>query len=1031
MACPDTENSSRRATEDGTVSKIMSSKAAEIEIKEAKRIDEIDPGFYYHLTVPKSCIPKITQQDVTDLNGCEADGIRHDPNKYPDQLVQLQKEKPMLLIYKDAGKTWSEYVEEVLKRKRANQSKLLQDFLISAYNVVRGVQDMLEHQYIHNDIHIKNVMYDEHSKRCNLIDFGLALSIGSFLEIRRKYTLSHAQNPWHPTTCPEHRFQFKTEFENKYPNYKLEFISNMSKSTGFNGFSKLFFADEVSDKFNENSLMSLLDSITNEKYENFVNNTLQVKDSYGIGFCLVRITHMILESKIAKNNSLDSVCLNLTKEIRKLAIHASRIGPSERLSAKDLARKYEQCVMDHVEAPAAPAAPAAINIPFNYKDNVEVYRKHLKEMNELGRFNPSNSHDGDAQKIKEECTWISDSVIISEYEDDLRLDLIDFVIKQENAFSFGLNNKWARFEEYERMRKSCSNSAKVVLNIRGPQIDSHFSLSTWQNSKPEVKFFLDCIMLLGSRFALLITFYENPLKHDINVHDTDAKSPSDGSMNQPYVVTIYIDNNTYNLYIAWMQSTGGIKRTVIFVPFKPSNTNPLSTEQITSKWGTSVDFVTVSPHILRQMHEFLHPKLNGSSFGTLRFLIILELVCMSVVETFVPGIVTKLLGIICTSNEKVAVPETQEGQAHVFERALSRFLSKLEPLFRSPDDYANYIRAYEIRMKLSLMRGEVASETEQLKNFRKGCRIQEHGKSHREHSVIAELVHNEGLKSTMCCGHHAQFSIDKTVLDILNRATSGMSESDTVLQFRGMPILKRDIFGSRHNDDKGAISRLVNETMLTNEEKEQFLQDFVCRINCVSENVQFYTQMQVDAITMLDNSDMKALNTMKRTIDFLCSNIGKNTIYIIFENRSLQGGNRQMQEPSVVQENKFFIYGFQLRTNMDVQTNTGKHMLAILVPKPAIFKVLDPISWGFIKELKKGLVDKMGQDQMHVNHEKESVLNKYSDSLYVDITSCILQVQNYLEPSTETTITKGTRDQKSHSRASDYIIPMSIISLFT
>jgi len=470
MKCNNKENVSY----EGKVSKLMTDKNAEIEFNQVQSIAEIDPKFYYHIKTPIICKPKISEDDFKVIKKCQLIQMNHDITR------EEVEDGTSILIYENGGKTWAEFTENINTLK----PEQVLDFLISAYTTVRGVQHMTDKKFMHTDIRIDNVLYDMDKKRSNIIDFGLAgkiENVESFFETR-----SPEVDDWHICMCPEFRYLHRPFFDSLQINLKKEWsrnreIQQFQDSSGYKNYIKYLFSEE--QKQINIDIVNLFEVMKNSSYNDFVSKSVNLCDSYGIGFTLVCVTYeMLKHGKLEKNDEA------LIKKIRDLGISASRIVPDQRLSAKDLAHKYEQCIMDHVSPHP--------NIPLQFK-NFDAYKTYVAE----SLFVPTTTFTDSISTINTKSRWIHESVLISTYEDELRLSLVDFV--DHGAYKKLFKDKDLSFDKINSYLNNL-DTCKRRVNIRPIEKETGYA-SAQNRNRHEACLFLDYMILLQSRYSVNIT----------------------------------------------------------------------------------------------------------------------------------------------------------------------------------------------------------------------------------------------------------------------------------------------------------------------------------------------------------------------------------------------------------------------------------------------------------------------------------------------------------------------------------------------
>jgi len=144
-----------------TVSKLMTKKNANEELREFKLIREADKNDEYHLGKPKSCFPDDTFVNKMSIDKCEifnADGIKD----------------YKLLLLKDGGINLKQFANKMKSQNVTPENKKkMEDFWVECHRLFIGLKDLQLHDVIHHDLKPQNIVYNEDKNRINYIDFGM------------------------------------------------------------------------------------------------------------------------------------------------------------------------------------------------------------------------------------------------------------------------------------------------------------------------------------------------------------------------------------------------------------------------------------------------------------------------------------------------------------------------------------------------------------------------------------------------------------------------------------------------------------------------------------------------------------------------------------------------------------------------------------------------------------------------------------------------------------------------------------------
>lgn len=348
-------------------------------------------------------------------------------------------------------------------------------------------------------------------------------------------------------------------------------------------------------------------------------------------------------------------------------------------------------------------------------------------------------------------------------------------------------------------------------------------------------------------------------------------------------------------------------------------------------------------------------------------------------DSHAPSLLTRLLGIICaTPPAPDDSSRTQLAQETKFEKVWRQLIVKFSRLDES--DKQTLFDAYKIRVLMTIMRGEIASETNQISHFRtQVCKMPEHGISHRNHVKVAELDRiqassSENLKSNVA-----------TIRTIVSQATQDMDKNDIVFEFKNyLPVSKQSVDGLLTAD----IVRVTEWMTDTTKHVPDLFSDFIYYMNDIRLNtaVKILTQDQVDAMIFNYTEEWN----VGSIVTFLFQKL-ENTVYVIFEDKS-------NTEPAIEQSYKFLLYGFQLRRRN--QNDSSEIEIVVLVPEASIFQVLNHLSYDFIDRLKKEIENK-GYNKEKIRHVKTKIGNLNTEyysagNVFLSYISCLVQAHSLL-----------------------------------
>ena len=926
--CTDISKNNKRAQ----LAKIQTKDRMEKEVAQNKVIDGLDPDENYHMKALGQCFPKLSDHEYAILK----EKCRHSLSKYRNDKKVLEEKTEMLLM-RDGGMTWEEFsLKEDLKLNDIKR------FLISSYNVVRGTQDMLENDFIHDDLKSFNILYCMVAKKSIIIDFGRS---GKKSEIKkgRPHENKISNFEWHPYDAPDRHFRFPKLFDNaktlfkdvtnsgnfRNDNKMIGYVTR--QGDGYEEFSKFHYKHELFvDHFNEN-VFELLEQIRDKRYQDFIETSINAADVFGLAFSLVQVTFNLLQGLETYEKTLENnATVNLIRSIRELAVRAANVNPENRPTPKKFAQDYEKCIMNYI------SPPDIVN-----SDSMEAYTNKIGNLYPQDTFSAkSESHLG--------YSWVDVSKIVAEYEPVLKLELLEFINESVN------NNNNAFIDKLLLLFESKFNYIDLAqgfssYNLKGPQKESLL------NGKYDLGYF----NLLGSLYCIYITKFP------------DANHNNYKSTNTPKIL---IDESNAGMHIQWSRNN---KESMIYLPLAPQN-GPMHNKNSSTR-------------LQKQTEEALVACINEPA-NIVDFALILEIACLTLAELFVPSnIATKILHIICDSSD------LETANVREFEHALLGIIKTVRRI-----DKTRFLNLYQSRYNLSLLRGAIAcSDSAKLKQLRKVYGIAEYPKmGHRSHAEVGNmnnLINNYRGDISLCDGIGAlQQGLEdasgtpkeklsrkpkKSAFNkILKQMVQDMSPPDVAFTYRGYNISVKQVLDQANDEEKQNLP-------FKNVIDSYYCEDVVARINKHSiekQKIKVYTQLQVDAMVMMP----------QKFKDSECRNLFRhikqkgNTVYVIFEDMSR--GNEQ---------DRFLVHGFQLQFKEDQPAEYGNTELVVLVPKACLFKVLEPITWRFLK-----LLDNVFKENFNINDSfaiikkpmlnlSKYVYNRNFDKVYVSRNASLIQVE--------------------------------------
>jgi len=282
------------------VSKFMDDNDAEKELREFVVIGNYDTNKEYHLGRPFKCKPELTPDVVEDIKVC----------KHIDKNTLInQPDIYSLLLLKYGGPDLAFFCKNTIKDfLKTNKNDKSDDFWIEAHHLLKGLKFFKDNNIVHYDIKPQNILFNPDNGKLMFIDFGLMNTKDKIIE-KSKISSNHL-GVFHWS------YPFDTGFMNKYyyNHYKTNknastkfkniierlIINGSPNTTGFpmkrpDSFKLLFKYIEPDGKdATKTKQYAYISSffngfnyfIKNKNYDEYINNTIDSIDIFGLGFTL-------------------------------------------------------------------------------------------------------------------------------------------------------------------------------------------------------------------------------------------------------------------------------------------------------------------------------------------------------------------------------------------------------------------------------------------------------------------------------------------------------------------------------------------------------------------------------------------------------------------------------------------------------------------------------------------------------------------------------------------------------------------------
>ena len=272
------------------------------ELKETKKIDKMDKHGLYTNKALGNCEININNFTTEDKKSCKK--IKNSPFYHQ-------------IVYQHKGIDLNKFM---------NKSFTLPQTYNYILNLLKGIQLLTQHRYVHLDLKPENILISD-SNKALLIDFGLGRTFNDLYNMNKSDYILNYSYPWYP---PEFRLFFELHAPNL--NYIVQDFIEYNQNKFYRRFDEKNIKKESMDFISELTKVNIfngskVDEIKISAY--FVKNFAAKADVFAIGMVMSYI------KIFAKPNELHD---NLFEEIIDKAI---RINPFKRANIGELINDLE------------------------------------------------------------------------------------------------------------------------------------------------------------------------------------------------------------------------------------------------------------------------------------------------------------------------------------------------------------------------------------------------------------------------------------------------------------------------------------------------------------------------------------------------------------------------------------------------------------------------------------------------------------------------------------------------------------------
>lgn len=275
----------------GKVSKVMTTKNMNKELKEYVLIERADPRNEFYLGKPETCPLGISDINRPSIEKC----------RMGKDIVKTPKDYSLILM-KDGGTNWDEFADQMsgLPANPTNTQRM-ERFWVEARRMIYGVKAFIAKGIMHHDLKAQNIVYNEPTGRSNFIDFGLMEDMketqAACHQSRYGFAVFHWSYPFE--TVLLNKQQFNT-FAKTNRNARNTFISDLIK--GYRNtkdkrgeFMRVFFREAgIQDQGYRNELLKMyqtfiMDTLPKVSHQQLLDVYFSKMDVYGLGLSMMYV----------------------------------------------------------------------------------------------------------------------------------------------------------------------------------------------------------------------------------------------------------------------------------------------------------------------------------------------------------------------------------------------------------------------------------------------------------------------------------------------------------------------------------------------------------------------------------------------------------------------------------------------------------------------------------------------------------------------------------------------------------------------
>jgi len=265
------------------VSKLLTKRHADAELKEFKLIQKADKKENFYLGEPGSCDVDKGVKNKTAIDSCR---------RFDSKRIDNYK----LLLLKNGGADLTG-IEDKFKSMPENRlnTRKMEEFWLDMSRILYGSKVLMDKKIVHHDLKQQNIVYNDETGRVNFIDFGLMTTILKMKNAANKNNYPYGIHWSFPAEVIlynnfDYRRLFRLDGQDK-----IVHIRNLFREYYTRAFGPVKQYMHDSQRENNDKLKSRIWSgfykmchvLKSSDYDIFLTKSMETLDNFGIGFSLL------------------------------------------------------------------------------------------------------------------------------------------------------------------------------------------------------------------------------------------------------------------------------------------------------------------------------------------------------------------------------------------------------------------------------------------------------------------------------------------------------------------------------------------------------------------------------------------------------------------------------------------------------------------------------------------------------------------------------------------------------------------------